>query len=162
MNTTKREPEIEEGLLKKQEEAQKEPNPAKSEVTLLQPPWRSKQVGIWKEGGKPSVKMMKRWTGFLKGEVHMMMNRKERLKEEGEVQIVILNQVRRPPIKGKAHFMKMSQGRRLPRGYCDDERDETMLKWITDSPSRLDSTLHSVPVTEGGITCIYTKGGGMW
>ena len=45
----------------------------------------------------------------------------------------------------------MSQARRLPRGYLDDERDETMLIGIADAPSKLDSTLHSVPVTKGGI-----------
>ena len=75
--------------------------------------------------------MMKRQTGFLKDEVHVMtnkkkrfmkavhvmMNQKKRLMEEGMVHIAILNQARRPPIKEEDHFMKMSQGRRLLRGY---------------------------------------------
>ena len=45
--------------------------------------------------------MMKRQTGFLKEEVHVMNNQKQRLMEEGEVHITILNQARRPSMKGK-------------------------------------------------------------
>ena len=58
---------------------------------------------------------------------YVMMNRKKRLRKEGKVHIVILNQARKLLIKVKDHNMKMSQGRRLPRQYSDDERDETML-----------------------------------
>ena len=46
-----------------------------------------------------------------------MMNKKERLVEEGKVHVVILNQARKPPIKKKDPTMKISQGRRLLRGY---------------------------------------------
>ena len=64
--------------------------------------------------------MTKRQTGFLKEkEVHVMMDKKKKLMKEGEVRIVILimNQVRKLPIKEKDHTMKTSQWRRLPRGY---------------------------------------------
>ena len=62
--------------------------------------------------------MMMKWrTGFLKEKVDMMINKKKRLMEEGKVHMAILNQTRRPPIKERDHPMKMSQGRRLPRGY---------------------------------------------
>ena len=86
-------------------------------VMLLGPLWRSKQERIWREGGKPRIEMTKRQTGFLKEEVHVMMNKKKRLMKEGEVHIVILNQARKLPIKEKDHTMEMSQGRRQPRGY---------------------------------------------
>ena len=45
---------------------------------------------------------------FLIEEIHVMMNKKKRLLQKGEVHIVILNQARRPPIKEKDHIMKMS------------------------------------------------------
>ena len=75
--------------------------------------------------------MMKRPIVFLKEEVDVMMNEKERRKKEvhvimnkmnrlmkeGEVHIMILNQAARPPIKGKNHTMKISRGRRLLRGF---------------------------------------------
>ena len=62
--------------------------------------------------------MTKRQTGFLKEEeVHVMMNKKKRLMKDGEVHIVILNEARKLPIKEKDPTMKMSQGKRLPRGY---------------------------------------------
>ena len=50
-------------------------------------------------------------------EVHVMMNKNKKVMEEGEVDIVILNQDRRPLIKEKDHTMKMSRGRRLAKGY---------------------------------------------
>ena len=117
MNTTKREPEIKEGLLKKQEETQKELSPANSD---------SDATGTTPEEQTGKNMGRRRKASYLddeaadsipKKEVHIMMNKKKRLMEEGEVHIVILNQARRPPIKGKDHFMKMSQGRRLLRGY---------------------------------------------
>ena len=75
VNTAKREPETEERLLRKEEEAQKELRPAKSDSdatgTTLE-----KQTGErkWREGGKPRMKIMNRQTGFLKEESHVMMN----------------------------------------------------------------------------------------
>ena len=66
----------------------------------------------------------KKKTGFLK-EVHVMVNQKKRHMKAGEVHIEILNQVSKPPIND--HTMKMSQGRRLPRRYSEDKRDNTML-----------------------------------
>ena len=72
-----------------------------------------------RKGGKPRIEMTKRQTGFLKEEVHVMMKNKKRLMKEGEVHIVILimNQARKLPIKAKDHTVKLSQWRRLPRGY---------------------------------------------
>ena len=62
--------------------------------------------------------MTKRQTGFLKKEVHVMMNKKKRLmKGEVHIMILIMNQARKLSIKEKNHTMKMSQGRRLLRGY---------------------------------------------
>ena len=86
-------------------------------LTLLEPLWRSKQERIWREGGKCRIKMTKRPTGFLKEEeVHVMINKNKRLMK-GEVHIVILNQTRKLLIKGQNPTVKISQGRRLPRGY---------------------------------------------
>ena len=46
-----------------------------------------------------------------------MMNIKKRLIAEGKVHAIILNQARKPQIKEKDPTMKISQGRRLLRGY---------------------------------------------
>ena len=51
---------------------------------------------------------------FLVEEVHVIMNKKKRLIEEGKVHVVILNQARKPLIKNKDPTMKVRQGRRLP------------------------------------------------
>ena len=83
----------------------------------MEPRWRSKQKRIWSEGRKPVIEMTKRQTGFLKEEVHVMMNKKKGVVKEGEIPIVILNQARKLPIKEKDHTVKKCQGRRLPRGY---------------------------------------------
>ena len=96
-----------------------ESNPAKSDGGATRTTLKEQTGKVWKEG-KPRIKMTKRQTGFLKEEeVHVMMNKKKRLMKEGEVNIVILimNQARKLPIKEKDHTMKMSQGKRLPRGY---------------------------------------------
>ena len=115
MDTTKREPEIEEGLCEKQEEAQKKRNPAKSDDDATGTTSREQTGKNMERRIKPCI-WMKRRTGFLKEEV-LMMNTKKRLMKEGEVHIMILNQARRPPITEKDHTMKMSRGRRQPRGY---------------------------------------------
>ena len=50
-------------------------------------------------------------TKWLMKEVHVKMNNKKSLMEEGKIHVAISNQARKPPIKKKDHTMKMSQGR---------------------------------------------------
>ena len=108
--------EIKERLLRKQEEAQKEPNPAKSDSDATGTTLEEQTGENMERRRKASYLDHERTIVFLK-EVHVMMNKKERIMKEGEVHIVILNQAGKPPIKEKDNTMKMSQGRRLLRGY---------------------------------------------
>ena len=62
VNTAKREPEIEERLLRKQEEAQKEPNPGKSDGDATGAPLEKQTAENMKRRGKSRIKKMKQWT----------------------------------------------------------------------------------------------------
>ena len=103
-------PEIEERPLSEEEEAQKEPNPAKCD---------SDASGTNLEQQTRKNMERRRKAFYLDGEEvnsiperrSQMMNTKKRLMK-GEVHIVTLNSARKPPIKKKD---PTSQGRRLPR-----------------------------------------------
>ena len=114
-DTAKREWEIEEGLLRKQEEAQKEPDPAKSDSDAT-------GTSLEKKTGKNLERRRKAsYQDDRKGdripERSSDDDKKKRLMKEGEVPIMILNQARKLPMKEMGHTMKISQGKRLPRGY---------------------------------------------
>ena len=117
VNTIKREPETEEGLLKKQEEAQKEPNSAKSDGdatgTNLEEQTgenmeRRRKVS-YQDDEKADKISERRSSCDDEQEVKAHGRRKgsHRNSESGQ----------RPLIKEKDHTMKMSRGRRLLRGY---------------------------------------------
>ena len=88
-------------------------------------------------------------TAFLKEEVHVIMNKKKRYMKEGEVQIVILNQARKLPIKRKGPY------------HEDESREKTAQRILrrrkgqdnanADALCGLNSTPYFMPEKEGGM-----------
>ena len=118
VDTAKRVRKIKERLLRKQEEPQKEPNPAKSDSDTTGTTLEEKTRKNMERRRKASYQDDEKADNVPESRRNSCEDeREEKAHEEGEVLIVILNQARRPPMKEKDHTMKMSQGRRQPRGY---------------------------------------------
>ena len=114
VNTAKRKPEIEEKPLRKQEEGQKEPNPANSDSDVTGTTLEEQTGKNMGRRRKASYQDDEKADRIPEGKVHVMMNKKKRLMDKGEVHVMILNQARRRPINEEDHTMKISRGRRLP------------------------------------------------
>ena len=99
VNTTKRKPDIEEGPLKKQEEGQNKPNLAKSDNNATGTSLAQQTGKNMERRRKALYQDDEKADRIPEREVYVMMNKKQRLIQEGKVHIVILNQARKPLIK---------------------------------------------------------------
>ena len=159
VDTAKWEPEIEERPLVKQGDAQKEPNSAKS---------YSDATGITLEEQANGNMERRRKAFYLDDEeVDSIPTRRSSCNDEQEEKAHGRRKGSRhnseagkkASDKDKDPIMKMSQGRRLPKRSCDDERDETIQMRISDSPFSigLNPALCACDRRRNDI-----KGGGMW